>query len=723
MNKKNNGKINIGLLFLIAVVLAIFCELYFLMIENRISIDNFSSVNGLIQILQIFNYARVLFFIGVGIVVSILISTYGLNILANFSYRYRYYIAGLTFAILVFLEIHGSSLLYWQNYFEGSTVNIDTVIGMARGIRSDEWAVNTPMMLSQYFNSSGLFPYYSETIRGALTDVFIVYGQPVRDIAVIFRPFHWGYLFLPPAKGLSFFWISRTIGLFLVSFEFGMLIAKKNKILALIYAILITWAPIVQWWFAINGLVEMLIFGQLAIIMSERYMKAKKYYQRCIYAFILLICAGGYILSFYPAWQVPLIYLFLALFIGTVFENWQDFIWNKKDVLILIVLVVLLGFGMAHVLSKSLDTILSILGTSYPGSRFETGGGQLSRFFLYPGNFFFAFSRGLTYSNPCELAVFFDFFPMGILISIWALFKEKKRDSYLISMLAVSLILILWCLFQWPEWLAKITLLSYSQAGRAFLAVGLLNILLLIRGLSLLEQSAPPKVTAVIAVLSGIIITLISAIIYEGYIDVKMAIVILPILIGSFYALLNGNKDWAKRAILLLITFIAFISGMFVNPISKGVEVIYDQNIVKEIKQINETNSGLWVVASGYDTGFPIINNIPIMVGAPTINSTNVYPLLERWYLLDPGKSQEDIYNRYAHININLVDGETKSIFELKNADQVTVRLSISDLKLLNAKYVLSQQKLNELSTDAVSFKEISNANGFTIYEIQYSKN
>lgn len=81
----------------------------------------------------------------------------------------------------------------------------ETLIGISRSIRSDEWAVNTPMMISQYFNNAAPFPYFSETIRGALTDVFIVYGQPVLNIVEIFRPFHWGYLLLSPAKGLAFF--------------------------------------------------------------------------------------------------------------------------------------------------------------------------------------------------------------------------------------------------------------------------------------------------------------------------------------------------------------------------------------------------------------------------------------------------------------------------------------------------------------------------------------
>lgn len=47
-----------------------------------------------------------------------------------------------------------------------------------------------------------------------------------------------------------------------------------NKRLAVIYGLLVTWSPIVQWWFAVNGLVEMLILGQLAIVIVERYLKA-----------------------------------------------------------------------------------------------------------------------------------------------------------------------------------------------------------------------------------------------------------------------------------------------------------------------------------------------------------------------------------------------------------------------------------------------------------------
>lgn len=703
----------------LALIVSILMETYFLLIENKIPTKNFFSRVVFDIILNNLDLTRIVIIFCLFLMLIIAVYIYGQKNVECFFYIYRYPIAGILFIVIVFLEIHGSSILCWKNYFESSTVSAGTIIGIPRDIRTDEWAVNTPMMLSQYFNSSGSFPYFSETMRGTLTDAFIVYGQPVRDIAVLFRPFHWGYLFLSPAKGLSFFWMGRLFSLFLVSFEFGMNLSKKNKVLALAYAILITWAPIVQWWFAINGLVEMLVFGQLALIMIGLYMKKQNYYLRSAYALIILISAGGYALTFYPSWQVPLGYVFLALLVSTIHENWSEFKWGKYDIYIGIVTILILGLGLGYVIAKSLDTILSVVGTVYPGARFETGGDQFARFFLYPGNLFLALSRGLPYSNPCEWAVFFDFFPMGFILAVWVLFKEKKKDICLVAIMAIMLILTLWCSFEWPEWLAKITLLSYAQAGRAYLAVGLLNIMMMIRALALMKTSLGKMASSISSIILAIFITTVSWNIYEGYIAMKMAIIVIIVMTVSFYCLLNGNQDWAKRVFLMITIGVVFVSGMFINPISSGLEAIYKQDIINKIQEINGSNNGLWIVDSGEESGLPIIN-IPLVVGAATINSTNVYPDLERWELLDPDKSSEDIYNRYAHISINLISSDRESDFKLTYADQFTVNLNVEDLDLLNAKYILTKRSLTDLNTDSVRFVEKAAANGYTIYEVEY---
>ena len=715
-----NRKINIAILIILSLILAGFSELYFLMIENKIAIGFFQSWAGISQIIHAVHYLRLFFFMGLGIGLSIFVNNYGIEKLTDFTYQYRFWISGILLIVLVLFEIHGSSILYWQNYLSDLTSVYEPLIGISRGIRSDEWAVNTPMMLSQYYNNSGLFPYFSETIRGTLTDTFIIYGQPVRDIAIFFRPFHWGYLLLSPAKGLSFFWIGRVIALFLVSFEFGMILTQKSKLLSLIYALLITWSPVVQWWFAINGLVEMLVFGQLALIMITLYMNNQNYFKRSLYALVVLICAGGYILTFYPAWQVPLAYVFLALFIGVVLENQKHFIWNKKDVGIGIGLILFLSLGMIYILSKSGGTISSVMNTVYPGGSAETGGNQVSRLFLYPGNLFFSFSRELTYANLCELAVYFDFFPMGIILTAWVVFKQKKADKFLILMLVANAALILWCLFPWPEWLAKATLLSYSKPVRAFLAVGFLNILLLIRSLALFEGEFSKWTKAGAALLMSVVITLLSLKIYEGYLDLKMSILILFFLFGSFYVILSGNKNWARKALFVISLVIVFVAGLFINPVVSGLDGIYQLNLIKKIQQINTAENGLWIVDSGTEIGFPVIN-LPLMAGAPTINSTNVYPSLERWHLLDPDGSEEKIYNRYAHISINLTNTNNETSFVLKSPDLFEVNLNINDLEKMEVAYVFSKRDLSLFSSEKVTFKELADENGFKLYSINYN--
>lgn len=703
-----------------AISLSVFMELYFMLIESKIPTNGLLSITIINVFISNADRLRVFSIISIFILMIVFGRIYGLKKIGEQLYRFRFLTSGFLFIILIVFEIHGSSIQFWQNYFNGSAVIYDTIVGIPRMIRSDEWAVNTPMMLSQYLNGSGVFPYFSETVRGTLTDVFIIYGQPVLDPAVIFRPFHWGYLFLSQAKGLAFFWMGRTIVLFLVSFEFGMKLTKKSKILALSYAILVTWAPIVQWWFAINGLVEMLIFGQIALLMISAYMKTTNYFWRSIYAIMTFICAGGYMFTFYPSWQVPLAYVFLVLLVGVLHENWEHFKWGRKDVVILMLFVAALGLGISYVLFKSFDTIAAVFGTVYPGKRFETGGSEIHRFFLYPGTLFFGLpEQTLPYTNTCEWSVFFDFFPMGIILSFWVLFKEKKSDFYLIVMLVVTTVLTLWCAFEWPGWLAKITLLSYTQPIRTFLAVGLLNILILIRALSLMETEVNKWASVIGAICLGVGMTLAATYFYEGYLATKMIILILVCLVSSFYIILRGINPWAKKVFLGIIIGVTFASGIFINPINSGVKVIYEQEIISAIQEIAKSDNGLWIVDSGNISGMPIIN-IPIMAGAPTINSTNVYPDLERWKLLDPDQHSEKIYNRYAHISINLLDENSETSFVLTSPDSVTVKLNVEDMELLDVGYIFTTRILDEFTTDKVILAELIAADGYYIYQVNY---
>ncbi|TXJ40439.1 DUF7657 domain-containing protein [Brachyspira pilosicoli] len=94
----------------------------------------------------------------------------------NYINRYRFAIAAIVFILCIIFEISGSSMGIYSNWLNTES---GVIFGESRGIRSDEWKVLTPFMLSQYENHTGKFPYFSDTIRGDKTDVYMVYGLPV----------------------------------------------------------------------------------------------------------------------------------------------------------------------------------------------------------------------------------------------------------------------------------------------------------------------------------------------------------------------------------------------------------------------------------------------------------------------------------------------------------------------------------------------------------------
>ena len=153
--------------------------------------------------------------------------------------------------------------------------------------------------------------------------------------------------------------------------------------------------------------------------------------------------------------------------------------------------------------------------------------------------------------------------------------------------------------------------------------------------------------------------------------------------------------------------------GATVNPINSGVDVVYEMPVGKKIAEIVQRDKSPWIVES--ETVW--YNDFPIMFGAPTINSVNVYPALDRWRNLNP--DAEKIYNRYAHIKITLSDSPTE--FILNGPDNFTVKLNAADLPKLGAGYIFSRNgALENFSTPNLKIQKIyeiilNGADNFTV--------
>lgn len=615
-------------------------------------------------------------------------------------FRYRWGIGLLIFILTVALEINCSSLGMWNIHIPNAEdPTKDIIFGQNRPIRSDEWCVFTPMAMSQYYNDFGLT---SDILRGTKTDVFMVYGQPVRDWSIIFRPFQAGYLFLSPSRGLSFYWMGKLIFLFLVSLEFGLLFTGRKKLLAAAWSFALTFAPIVQWWFSINAFPDMLMYGQGIILCLHGYMKNKVYRKRALYALVFSWLSGCYLLVLYPAWQIPFFFVFLAICLYVIISNRKTFFFRwKKDLPLIGGSILLLVFCMGVIIHRSWDTVQAVMNSVYPGARMETGGTGINALFRYPGNIWLPYQNGNLPLNECECAVFFDLFPLGLMGAFLVLHKGKQKDGLTIALLIVLAFLGAYTIFGFPAWLSKATLMSRCPAQRVTTAVSFLNLLLLFRFLTLAgEQKITLKWTEGItfAITLGIGITLLSKELFFHEYLTKEMLLICTAVTAVLFCLVFTNRRLFCIGLCVLSLFI----GGTVNPIRTGTSGLTDTAPAKAIRQLVSETDGTWLAVSEDFT----IGDYLTASGARTLNSTNTYVNRDFWNVLDPEGIYDDIYNRYAHIIVRLTSSDTPE-FELLFQDLIRVVIPVRLLKNLGVDYLFSMDNLPEFNTDACVFKEI----------------
>lgn len=622
-------------------------------------------------------------------------------------FKYRFLIAIVCFIICVALEITGSSI----GCFAGNAEK-NLLLGVSRDIRSDEWTILTPMTWTQYMDPAGTFSYFNSVIRAESTDVFLEYGLPINTPLMVFKPFLLGYLFLPIAKGMAFFWCGRFIVLAMVSFEFGRFITNDKRLLALIYSVMIVFSPVVQWWFAINGFVEMLIFFQLSVLLFDRFLKDGNPWRRLLYATVIGICAGGYALTMYPAWMIPLAYVLLGCMIWVFYTNYKQGSIKrvgKTDLLSIFLVIVMLTISAVHIYNNSHETFATLANTIYPGQRLENGGhSSLKELFSFIPSVWYSANGGLygVNGNVCDCAFFIILFPSGYLLFFRRLMK-KKNDALCAIMVIVSVFLLIYCVVGLPEKVAALSLLQYSMSRRTLVIWSFANVILLIRLISLFSDERdkiktnesksskipgrliPYVIMCGMAVMGICISYRINASFYN-----KSMIIIEALLFIPLYCLLCNNR---RRTMLLwgiTMTSVCLISSALANPVRSGVDDIIANPNVQMIKQVVKKDpKAIWIVEGEW---FPS-TNLPLLAGARTINCTNIYPDIERWRIIDPKRKYEKCYNRYAAV-IQVIrknghnDGKK---FVLYNTLSYTVYLSDEEIKSLGTKYILSRNSLS----------------------------
>lgn len=640
--------------------------------------------------------------------------------LGDFIYRWRYAIAFGILVICVVFNVSGSSIHTWAEWIQADADGV--LAGTERSIRSDEWALNTAFAISQTNDSSGeAFSYYSNIIRGTSTDTFIVYGQPVWDIAEIFRPFHWGYLLFGASRGLSFFWCARLLALILASFELGMLVTKQKRLLALTLSGMISFSSMLQWWFAINGLVEMLVFSFYAVVILYKYMHTRRYGIRALYTLLLTECACGFVFTFYPAWMVPIGYLLAGMGLWVIISSRKTFHFEaKKDLPLIGMFTLLTAAGLSYVLLyKSWDTVQSTLNTVYPGHRLTIEAISWQNIGTYVMNLFTPLYDMPSVSNNVEFSSVISFMPLGAILCIWTMVRTKRADSFSILLLIVSVPLTVFTFIGMNETVAHLTGLSFSTPYRTLPILHLLHLFLLFRAVILMKNRMSWLASGVISAVTCVLILIAAKTCSAGYLQPKMLTAAGVLLFLMLLFLLRSTRNVNMQLLFGACVAVSItLSGVYVNPLQQGIDEITESTEYQMIYEITESDpEGLWIAE---DMSYPI-TNLLITAGAPTINSTNVYPAMDRWELLDPDHSMEEVYNRYAHIRINLTQAKTQFV-EGDSPDVFTLNLNYEDLQKLDVKYIFTDRDLSEYTGDSVMFIELNQNDNIRIYRVDYKE-
>lgn len=609
-------------------------------------------------------------------------------------YEYRFVLSFLLLIMLVSFKISGSSMGCWKLFLGDGESGIR--LGEPRVWRSDEWGTLTPLCFRQQYNTLGSYNRYSQTLGSILTDNMLVYGQPSWDILTLFRPFYWGYLFFGSERGLSWFWCSRLIVLFLSWFELGMLITDGQKKLSVMLSICVSFAPFLQWWFAINGLVEMLIYGA-CFVLGSNYLVSRAFNPRKIAVAVgMAVCAVGYVLTFYPTWMVPVAWGFVPLFLWVVIWKFDRKVLRRVDVVPWLLIFVITAAGLTVLAVTSWDVIKAELNSVYPGNAPSSSGGTgLWWMMKYPISLVSRFSMNeLIVENSSIIC----FAPAGFILALWVIIKEKKKDPLLILLLGINLFLAWYYCVGIPKWLAKMLLLSFVNSNRGPQVLGFLRLTLFVRAVALKEKAPKRWLAALAAVISSAVPMRLAlgftkyepgGLRYEYFDTAEKILVVWAILAVVFYLLYRARKSKYTMAVLGVCT-VVLASSIWINPVAKGVPEITKSETMQQIRDlVKEDPQAIWLVV---DMAYPA-TNIPAMAGADCLNTTQTYPQKTRWEMLDQEGEYEDIYNRYCHIRASL---GSKTMLELVSTDYVEVTLSPEELKKLNIRYIVSTNDFDE---------------------------
>lgn len=632
--------------------------------------------------------------------------------------KFRWLIALGIFILCLILRIHGSSIGVYNKFLPTQT-NADkakeyNICGDERMVRSDEWAVHTPTYFSQYYNN---YQKYSTQMSVGKTNMVLDYYAPVKDATIIGKPISWGYILFGNEVGLSWYWCSLEIFLFMTAFEMFYILTKKNKLLSIAGMFIIGLSPAMQWWM-VPHITIVFVYAMALFSLGYYFFTAKKKWFQWLITILAIIAVIGFVLSIFPSCQVICALIAIALLVGCLVRDKDDITFDKNGWIRIGVVAVAAGGVLGSFILTSWSDFQLLLNTVYPGQRVSVGGkDKLYDLFTNLSSVYLPYKDTNVWNNS-EVATFIHFAPLFILMfpAISRKMKEKKDRNEIVGriMWVILLVQIVFMCMGFSEILSKLTFFKY--VNRMSLLYGWAAAIFTIWCIYALWSNK-----GVFRLWEKILYPLIYGFIYCTFITLEVRRY-LParyeiLEIAMFVTIILLALFYYKKACVFLLTFVMCVAGATVNPINRGIAPITNHPISDFVsKTVKSDPDAEWITADGTF----VVANFLMANGAKVLNGTNFLPDFKKWKLIDKKEKNSDIYNRYSNQRVIITNQKTS--IKLTNPDAVELYLNPLDMEKLGIDYICTNQQDagKVLKKSGIDNKKVFEEDGYIVYNVEY---
>ena len=599
----------------------------------------------------------------------------------------------ILFVVAVVLRTNGSSIGVWKDVLRDEASPADVIFSRPKTVRSDEWMAWTPSIFAQAFHRP---PFPAENANLGAGKSPLLMSVPVRHFAMFFRPQLYGYFLFDIETAFAFYWNVKVFALFVSFFLLLRALTRNDFWISLFGAGWVSFSAYVQWWFSCPPMMpEMLASWAAAILCVIHLFRLETLVSRIVAMLVLVIAAVNFTLCFYPPFQVPLIYLGVAIIAGWLWQNKNAGLhWRTGGNSLALV-----GLAIATVLVPYIleckPTLEILAHTSYPGSR-RMHGGELTIIDTFNGVLGFFNSSEKDYlarrGNSCEASNFYPLWIFTLAGGGFGLWRDRRNRSVEIMLLFCLGLFTLYIFCPFPTWLCQWTLFSYVTGTRALLAVGIAGVLfttmLLAQPPRLLTASR--RLITAIAVLAGIAVLLMVS--YSG--NEKFLTPGRFSLLATLNVLFVALYYFAPTKMFCGVFLLCLVlNNSGINPVAIGLRPLLDATPAALVHQIRESDpDGKWISYSNM-----LLPQFFKALGVDVINGLQIVPDPIFCRELDPMGRYVPVWNRYASVGFQQAELGEKPEFHSLSPSAYILKISPVDPALLarGARYAVFPRSLD----------------------------